>query len=72
MVESVTQMKSETMINVDASVKIQKSIVCEKNIICNPATCSFKKGKNLASTIYNSLIMCDDVIEETKKICNKF
>ena len=49
------------MVNVDASM-------CEKDCIWNPATCSCENGKYLASIIDNSVIMCDEIIEETKTI----
>ena len=37
--------------------------VCEKDYVLNPATCSCENGKYLASTMDNSAIMCDEVIE---------
>ena len=40
--------------------------ICEKYYIWNPATCSFKNGKYLASiTDDDSVITCDEIIEET-------
>ena len=37
--------------------------VCEKDYVLNLATCSCENGKYLASTMDNSAIMCDEVIE---------
>ena len=51
-----------------------KHCVCEKDYIWSPATCSCENGKYLASVIdnYNSVITCDEIIEETKTIPTKF
>ena len=38
----------------------------------NPCTCSYENGKYLASIINNSVIKCDEIIEETKTTKNKF
>ena len=57
------------MINVDARVK---SIIYVKNYILNPATCSCENGKYLSSVIDNSVIMCDEIIEETKTVPTNF
>ena len=40
--------------------------MCEEDYIWNPATCSCKNGKYLASTADDSAITCDKIIEETK------
>ena len=50
MVENVIQIKSGITINVGASVK-RKNCVCKKDYILNPATCSYKNDKYLASII---------------------
>ena len=43
--------------------------MCEKDYIWNPATCSCKNGKYLESIIIDdSVITCDEIIEETKSI----
>ena len=42
------------------------------NYIWNPATCSCKNGKYLASIIDDSVITCDQMIEETKTITRNF
>ena len=46
--------------------------MCKKDYIWNPATCSYKNGKCLASTVDNSVIRCDEVIKETKAATTKF
>ena len=47
--------------------------MCGKDFIWNPATCSWKNGKYLASIIDDSVIMCDEVIEaKNKNYSNKF
>ena len=65
MVESVIQIKSEIMINVDVSVKILKNIMSAKKFI-------YENGKYLPSIIDNSVIMCDEITEETKTIPTNF
>ena len=45
------------------SVK-RKKHVCERDCIWNPAIC--ENSKYLASIIDDSVIMCDEIIEETK------
>ena len=63
MEENIIQIKSKIMIHVDASVK---------KILLNPATCSCKNGKNLASIIDDSVITWNEIIEETKTIRTNF
>ena len=46
----------------------QKYHICEKDYVWNPATCSCKNGKCLASFIGNSVITCDHIIKETKTV----
>ena len=67
MEENVIQIKNEIMINVDVSVT---NIIYEgKDDIWNLATCSCENGKYLGSIINNdSMITCDEIIEETKTI----
>ena len=45
-----------------------KKHMCEKDYNGNPATCSWKNGKYLATVINSSVITCDEIIEpeETK------
>ena len=51
----------------------KKYHVCEKDYTWNPATCSCKNGKYLASIIDNdSVILCDEIIEERKAIPTNF
>ena len=44
----------------------KKNHICEKDCIWNPATCSCKNGKNVASIIDDSVIMYDEVIDAEK------
>ena len=61
------------MINIDASLKIQnKHRVCEKDYILNPAICTCKNGKYLASIIDDSVSTCDEFIEGTKTVPTNF
>ena len=46
--------------------------ICEKDYIWNPATCSCKNGKYLASITDDSVIMCDKIVEETKTVPTMF
>ena len=65
------------MINFGAIVK---KYIYEKDYIWNPATCSCKNGKYLASIIAKSVITCDEIIdaeaktydEETKTVTTNF
>ena len=57
------------MINVHVRVKTQKNIMCsKKNFIWNPATCSYKNGKCVGSIIDGSVVICDEIIKETKTV----
>ena len=42
-----------------------------KRFYRNPATCSWKNRKYSASTIDDSVIMCDDIIDEETKSNNE-
>ena len=53
--KNITQIKIGITINVGTSVKIKKKHVCQK-YTWNPATCSYKNGKTLASIIDDSEI----------------
>ena len=44
----------------------KKICVCKKYYILNPAFCSCENGKYLASITDDSVIMYDEIIEETK------
>ena len=73
MVENAIQIKSGITINVGASVKIKKKhCVCKKDYILNPATCSYKNDKYLASITEDLVITCDEIIEKTKSIPTNF
>ena len=54
----------------------KKRHVCENDYIWNPAKCSCKIGKNLASIMDNSVITCEEIMEsckeETKTILTNF
>ena len=45
--------------------------VCEKYFVWNPATCTCKNGKYLASIIDDSVITCDELIETPKTVPTK-
>ena len=45
--------------------------MCKKNYKWNPATCSCKNGIYVTSNIDDSVITCDEVIEERKTIAIK-
>ena len=42
-----------------------------QNYIWNPATCSWENGKYIGSIIVDSVITCDEIIEETKTVPTK-
>ena len=42
--------------------------MCKKYYIWNPATCSCENGKYLARIIDDSVITCDEIIEETRAV----
>ena len=45
--------------------------MCKKDYIWNPAKWGCKNGKYLANIIKDSVIRCDEIIEETKTIPTK-
>ena len=65
MEESVILIKSGIMINVDVSVKIWKNILCVKKII-------FGMLLHAVVKMVNTVIMCDEIIEEIKTISTTF
>ena len=65
MEENVFQIKNGIKINVEASLK-SIIYVKKKDYIWDPVTCSCENGKYLASIIDDSVITCDEIIEETK------
>ena len=50
----------------------RKPHICEKYYISNPATCSCENGKYLATFIGDSVVMCDEMLEETKTVPRNF
>ena len=44
----------------------KKYHICEKDYVWNPPTYSWKISKHLTSFIDDSVITCDEIIEETK------
>ena len=68
-VENVIQLKSGIMTNVDTRAKTS---YIWKYYIWNPATRSCENDKYLASVIYDLLITCDEIIEETKTVPGNF
>ena len=69
MVETVIQIKSEITINVDAK---KKKKTLKDKYIWNPATCSCKNGKYLASITDDSVITSDEIVEEIKQLQESF
>ena len=49
----------------------KKYLPCVKYYLWNPATCSCKTGKYLASIIDNSIITCREIIYTTKNVPTK-
>ena len=73
MVENVIQIKSGKTINNGASVKIKKKQhQCKKYYIWTTATRNCKNDKYLASTIDDSVIMCNEIRNTTKTIPKNF
>ena len=67
MVENVTWIRSGITINAGVNVKIQKNISTKKVIFWNPARYSYKNGKYERSIIGDSVVICNEIIEETIK-----
>ena len=63
--KNVIQIKSG-ITNVDVSAKIWKNILSVKKIIFVAVVAKMVISKYLASIIDNSVIICDDIIEEIK------
>ena len=63
-----TKCKSNQLWNNNKSwCECKKHHICEKDYVWNPSTCNWENGKNLASIMDNSTIICDDVIESYDK-----
>ena len=60
--ENIIQVNGGIAINVDVSVK---NIIYVKKYIWSPSTCICENGKYLPSIMDDSVIMCDEIIEET-------
>ena len=59
-------------INDKCQCECKKHHICKKDYIWNSDTYSCENGKYLASIIDNSVIACDETIEETKTIPTNF
>ena len=62
------------MINVVPSIRLKKTLRVQKrkkDYIQHPATCSCKNSKYLASTIDESAITCNEIIDAEGKSSNK-
>ena len=57
---------------INPNVSVKKQHICEKEYIWNAATFSWTNGKYLASIIDDSVITCDEIIEETKTTVTNF
>ena len=57
MEENIIQIQSGITINVKFQCECKKHYICEKEYIRNPATCSCKNYKYLASIIDDSVMM---------------
>ena len=67
MIENLIQIKSGIKINADVSVSENRKPFVQKDYIWNPATFSCKNSKHLASTIDNSVITGDKIINVATK-----
>ena len=54
------------------STECKKHHICERDYIWNPARCSCKNGKFLASIIDDSVITCNEIKEEIKTVITNF
>ena len=71
MIENITWIKSGITISASVTVKIQKNIVCaKKKLFLESAKCSCENGK-YARSIGNSVVIYDEIIEETRAIPTK-
>ena len=64
MEQNVIQTNGGITINVDVSMKI---IIYVKKIVSNSATCNCENWKYLASIMYDSAIICDEIIKSYHK-----
>ena len=68
--KNVIQISNGRTTNVDVSVKNVMHL--KEDYIWNPATCSSKNGKNVASIMDDSANTCDEIVEKTKTISTNF
>ena len=71
MVKSVTQIKCSDKYRCECE-NLEIHPVCQKDYTRNPTTWCGENGNYLASINDDSVIMCDEVIEETKTISTNF
>lgn len=57
--------------NFDSTKWSVKKCECEENHIGNPATCRCKNGKYVRSIIDHSVVICGEIIQETKAVPTK-
>ena len=50
----------------------KKHSVCKKRLYWSPGICCCKNSKYLASIISDSVITCDEIVEETKTVPTSF
>ena len=50
----------------------KKHHICGKGYIWNPAICSSGNGEYLPSIIDDSMIVCDEIVKETKTVTTNF
>ena len=67
MVENVIRIKGGITIIACVSVKIRRNIISAKKYIWNPATCSCENSKYLGSTIDDSMITCNGIMDAVAK-----
>ena len=67
MEEKVIQIKSGIMNDI-CWCQCRKHHICEKEYIRNPDKCICKNGRYFVSIIDDSIIKCDEILEETKTI----
>ena len=51
--------------------KPKRTSCVQRNCVWNSATCSYKNGKYVGSIIDNSVVICNEIIKETKTIPTK-
>ena len=66
--ENVTRIKSEIMITVGECENPKEQNTCKKNYIWNPTTCTCENVEYLTNTIDDSMITCDEIINESANV----